>query len=384
MANKYFLTGGTGAIGSALVPLLLAEPGSQIWLLMRAESSSHLQKRFDELMTFWTREENLPQEGHLTQDIKNRIFPLMGDTKHHQFNLSNADYKEITRHCTHIIHCAGVVRMNLPIEEARDHALGSAKNIVELAISCKKSGSLKKLEFVSTVGVAGRMRGPVPESWISQKRTFHNTYEQSKAEAEDYLQEQILAWEIPVTVHRPSMVVGHSRTGNIIHFQIFYFLCEFLSGRRTFGLLPWLGAATLDTVPVDYVAETIHWSSAREDTKNKIFHLCSGPDQAIKLIRLQQLLKRSFQKRKLKSPITLFLPVSLYRKLVHWAKSHGPGRLRKFSKVIEVFVEYLLDNQEFNNKETLLFLKEKGGPLLTKPDDYLPRVLDFYWDKRDD
>ena len=41
-----------------------------------------------------------------------------------------------------------------------------------------------------------------------------------------------------VTLHRPSMVVGHAETGKVIHFQVFYHLCEFLSGRHTRGLIP--------------------------------------------------------------------------------------------------------------------------------------------------
>ncbi len=151
--------------------------------------------------------------------------------------------------------------MNLELEVARQHALGSAKNIVELALACEASGSLQKIEYVSTVGVAGRMPGILPESWITQPREFHNTYEQAKAEAEDYLREQIEQHNLPVTVHRPSMVVGDSKTGKIIHFQVFYYLCEFIAGRRTLGILPYFGDAVVDTVPVDYVAQVIKWSS---------------------------------------------------------------------------------------------------------------------------
>ena len=174
MAKKYFVTGATGTIGSALIPLLLEDPSSQVWALMRADSSEHLKKRLEELIAFWEMDESQ------AQDARRRIIPLLGDTYQRKFALSGDVYTEISNQCTNIIHCAGIVRMNLSLAEARQHALGSAQNIVELALACQASGPLQKIEYVSTVGVAGRMPGIVPETWITQSRKFHNTYEQSK------------------------------------------------------------------------------------------------------------------------------------------------------------------------------------------------------------
>ena len=73
-----------------------------------------------------------------------------------------------------------------------------------------------------------------------------------------------------------------------MHFQVFYHLCEFLSGVRTFGIMPTLGQTRLDTVPVDWVADVIAWSSSQAGTAGEILHLCSGPARAIGLVDLQQ------------------------------------------------------------------------------------------------
>ena len=145
-----------------------------------------------------------------------------------KFGISDKIYEKIARNCEYIIHCAGVVRMNLPIDLASKHAVGSAENIVELALACKKYGQLKKIDFVSTVGVGGKMQVSIPETWINETRSFHNTYEESKAAAEDFLQDKIALYNLPATIHRPSMVVGDSQTGKIIHFQVFYYICEFI------------------------------------------------------------------------------------------------------------------------------------------------------------
>ncbi|MBD9357736.1 SDR family oxidoreductase [Methylomonas albis] len=368
MAKRYFVTGATGAIGSALIPLLLEEPDSQIWLLIRGKSSEHLMKRLEELFDFWEMAEPL------ALDARKRIFPLLGDTDQNQFALANEPYAKIAQQCTHIIHCAGVVKMNLPLEIARQHALGAAKNIVELALACKQSGNLQKIEYVSTVGVGGKMPGILPETWITKPREFHNTYEQSKAEAEIYLRDQIEQHHLPITVHRPSMVVGDSKTGKIIHHQIFYHICEFLAGRRTYGLLPNLGNAKLDTIPVDYVASVIQWSSLQQDTAGEIFHLCSGPTQSIQLAELQTIVRHMFRSQGFKVPVVIHLPISLFNAVLNFVAPWFSDKLQRAVRAFPFFLDYLADENGFDNSLTnQTYSCHPPSPL-----DYLATVLTEY------
>jgi thioester reductase-like protein len=372
MANSYFVTGATGAIGSALLPLLLAETDSKIWALIRADNSEHLSKRLEELIEFWELDQTQ------AQDARARIIALQGDTDQNQFALPDDVYSEITRQCTHIIHCAGVVRMNLSLETARQHALGAAKNVVELAHACHKHGTLQKIEFVSTVGVAGKMPGLVPETWITQPREFHNTYEQSKAEAEDYLREQIQQHGLPVTVHRPSMVVGDSKTGKIIHYQIFYHICEFLAGRRTFGLLPFLGDACVDTVPVDYVANVIKLSAHRSDCIGKIFHLCSGPTEAIKLRVLRKMAKEIMEQQGFKLPAIVSVPTPIFNAAIKLISPLLSKNMQRAIKSFPFFLDYLADKQGFSNSVTGLTFNYWPPNY----NDYLTAPLDEYLRKR--
>ena len=200
---------------------------------------------------------------------KRQVKALRGDVTLPRLGLDEADYQALCAECTHIVHSAGNVRMNLPIEQARHSSVDSAQNIIALA---HDSPRLEKVEFVSTVGVGGRTHGAVPEEWILTPRGFHNTYEQAKAEAEDVIRAE-LEHGMALTVHRPSMVVGDTISGRIIHFQVFYHLCEFLSGRRTLGLAPGFGVARLDIVPADYVAKIIAWSSGTDITTVSYTHL---------------------------------------------------------------------------------------------------------------
>ena len=373
MTKKYFVTGATGVIGSALIPLLLEDPSCQIWVLIRADSSEHQKKRLEDLVRYWGMDHEHEQDARL------RIKPLLGDTDKSNFALSENVYAEIVNQCTHIIHCTGSVRMNLELEMARQHALGSAKNLVELALACKASGSLRKIEYVSTVGVAGRMPGALPESWISQSRDFHNTYEQAKAEVEDYFREQMELNDLPITLHRPSMIVGDSKAGKIIQFQVFYYLCEFIAGRRTFGILPDFDDAVVDIVPVDYVARVIKWSSDQEkSTVGKIFHLCSGPDLSIRITHLQKILRTKLKTRGIKPSFIFTMPSIFYIALLKLVTPLVSEKFRRPMKTLPIFLDYINEKRLFDNKNTIAYLKNKSGPELPPIKNYLENILSVY------
>src|SRR5262249_47879396 len=151
--------------------------------------------------------------------------------------LDRPSYERLSREVTHVVHAAGNVKLNRPLEEARRSAVDAAGHVVSFVDACRACGGFQKLRFLSTVGVVGKMPGTVPERAFPEARAFRNSYEAAKAEAETFLLEH-MARGLPATVHRPSMVVGDSRDGRIIQFQVFYHLCEFLSGRRTAGVIP--------------------------------------------------------------------------------------------------------------------------------------------------
>lgn len=365
--KHYFITGATGAIGAALVPVLLEDEDIAVDLLIRAKSIDHLNERMEKLYGFW--------EFNVDDDRKKRINAVTGDITQPQFGMAENDYNLISGHCTHIIHCAGNVRMNLSIKEARRCSVDSSKNVIALAEACKRNNHLEKVEFVSTVGVGGRMNGIVPESWIEQERKFHNTYEQAKAEAEDYIKKQVEKG-LPITVHRPSMVVGNSKTGKIIHFQIFYHLCEFFSGRRTLGILPNTGDTRLDTIPSDYVAKVIAWSSKNADTSGQIFHECSGPQNAILISDLKQQIQELFKAKGISLPRSLSTPAWLFKIILPVIGLVVTGKAKRAIKALPVFLDYLSESQGFGNNRTTKILNGK----IKRPgvEFYLERVLTFY------
>jgi thioester reductase-like protein len=350
--------------------VLLEDPQVQVKMLLRAGSADELADRLEGLFRFWA-------VGTDNEDFRQRVIGLAGDATLPRFDLSEADYRELMDSCTHVVHAAGNVRMNLSIAEARKSSLECARQIVLLARACPR---LEKVEFVSTVGVGGRMPN-VPEDWLTNTRVFHNTYEQSKAEAEDYLREQIEQDGLPATVHRPSMVVGDSNTGRIVHFQIFYYLCEFLSGRQTSGLLPMLRDTQLDTIPVDFVARAIYWSSTQAETVGRVLHLCSGPEKSMSIPSLTDALRRILVAHGHALPPLRQVPLWLFRGALPVIRSLSDQRRRKALDNLSLFLDYASDRQQFACSRTTSYLAP-AGIVIPAPVDYLDKVVWTYLDSR--
>ncbi|PKO58806.1 MAG: UDP-glucose 4-epimerase, partial [Betaproteobacteria bacterium HGW-Betaproteobacteria-19] len=344
--NTYFVTGASGAVGSAIVPLLLAMPDTQVRILLRAESAQHLEQRMEALFTFWGIEQ--------TSKDRQRIEPFLGDATLPDFGLSRTRYAQLCADTGHIIHCAASVRMNKPLEDARRSAIGSTNEILAMARQLKRSGTLRKVEFVSTVGVGGKRPGILPETWIDEEREFHNTYEQSKAEAETLVRAAIENEQLPITVHRPSMVIGNSTDGRIIHFQIFYFICEFLSGRRTFGLYPDFGDARLDVIPVDWVANAIVTASTDPATAGRIIHLCTGPDASPRLTELRTMVRAAFRSHHLPTPSAITLPRMIFGLLPRIVSPFIRKDRRKALMTLPIYLDYLSESQGFASNENIV------------------------------
>ncbi len=367
--KNVFLTGGTGTIGSALVPRLLADDDTVLTLLIRARDDAELHTRLAEMLAHW---QYPPGDSRAS-----RIRPLRGDISLPQFGVGAAGFDRLAGETTHVIHCAASVKLNMEMAQARATAVTPTRTVLELGRQCAQANMLRKIDLVSTVGVWGRTPGHMPERRLPEVTEFHNTYEAAKSEAERVI------WTegdgLPLTVHRPSMVVGETRTGRVMHFQVFYHLCEFLSGARTYGVMPELGHTRLDTVPVDWVADAIHWCSSHEETAGQIFHLCSGPNGAISLTSLQQHVRRAWQAHGRKLPDLRRVNRLLLERLVPVIGALAGEKARRALRGLPPILAYLAEDQGFANSQTAQALAAAGLPV-PSVDSYLDAVLGYYLD----
>jgi thioester reductase-like protein len=367
--NTVLVTGATGAIGSALVPLFLNSEDTSVKLLLRAGSQEQLRQRLNGLLRFW---------GVNLHDSRlvGRIEAVRGDVCAPRLGLQEEVHRELAADVTHFVHAAGNVKLNQSLDEARRNAVEATRHVLAFAQQCRRSGRFQKLEFVSTVGVAGAMPGLVPERPLPGPRRFHNTYEAAKAEAEALLLEE-MGRGLPATIHRPSMVVGDSHTGKVIHFQVFYHLTEFLCGARTWGIVPRTGTRRLDIIPVDYVARAIHRSSARQEAAGRIFHLCSGPRRAPRLAELTDLLRELLLREGRRLPPLRPVRLAWFRAILPLVRRVGPRATRRAIQGLRFFLAYLDEEQAFDDTLARDFFGPAGlsvGPVA----EYLPNVMRYY------
>lgn len=369
----FLVTGATGAVGSAIVPLLLAEPGTRVRVLLRASSDEALATRVQALLDYWGDCVN-------HDDLPDRLLGVRGDLGRPCLGMSEQDHQALASTVTHIVHSAGNVKLNESLESARASAVFAVEEVVRFARACAQSRPHPKIEHLSTVGVAGRRRGLIPEEPLGNEYGYHNTYEQAKAEAEKIILQEIDAG-LPATIHRPSMVVGDSRDGRIIHFQVFYYLVPFLAGCRTKGLLPNFGDVSLDLIPADYVARAIVASTQHPDSAGKIFHLCSGPTRAAPLEALGETLRHFLSKRGERIFTPRYIPRWQLRMLIRIAGTFASAHTRRSLDSLPYFLDYLDEAQLFANQRTTDFFASEG--LESPPvEQFLPAILRYWYARR--
>ena len=369
--NCLLITGATGAVGSALVPLCLQDDAAQVKLLLRGDSPDQLARRLQGLFSFWSFGED---DRHRVA----RVEALRGDVCLPHWGLERVDYERLAARVTHIIHAAGNVRLNQSLDEARRTAVGSVQHALEFMRECQQRGPFRKLDVVSTIGVAGKSPGRVLEQPL-RPVAFHNTYEQAKSEAEQILFEQIECGQ-PVTIHRPSMVVGDSQTGKILRFQVFYHLCDFLSGLRTEGVVPETGHVKLDVIPADYVARAIYLASTRPETSGRILHLCTGPERSWTLTQYTHRLREMLASRGQPLPPLQRLSLAEFRSWCGRAVERSAPEAQRFLKGLPYLLDYLEEEQLFDNSQSDRWFTAAGLPL-PDVDQYLEKVMEVYWSR---
>ncbi|MBK6762108.1 MAG: SDR family oxidoreductase [Micrococcales bacterium] len=255
MTDVLLLTGATGMVGGEVLRRAAADPRYRAVLcLIRPTADATAEQRLVALS-----ERNDSDTG--------RLHAVAGDVTEPGLGVDPALLSEVTQ----VIHCAASVSFDLPLAAARRINVDGTRNVIDV---CAGLPRLRRLDAVSTCYVAGRRDGLILESDLDHDAGFHNTYEQTKYEAEHLLRAAMA--DLPVAVHRPSIVVGDSRTGRTGAWKVLYWPLKVIA-RGWLPVIPYDPGARLDVVPVDFVADAILTLSADPATLGGTFHLAAGP-----------------------------------------------------------------------------------------------------------
>jgi thioester reductase-like protein len=264
MKPAVFLTGATGFLGMEVLARLLEAGDREVLALVRADDDAGAERRLDDVLaTLW--DDPAP--------YRDRVSAVRGELT--QPGLGLGDRADEVAERTHaVLHCAASISFDLPLPEARAINVDGTSRVLDFALAAQARGGLERFVHVSTAYVSGRHEGAFRERQLDTGQSFRNTYEQTKADAEQIV---AMARELGPAIARPSIVMGESDTGWTPAFNVLYWPMQAYS-RGLFKELPALPSGRVDIVPVDYVADAlVHLLDRREAG---VFNLVAGRNAA--------------------------------------------------------------------------------------------------------
>ena len=235
--SKILFTGFPGFLGSELLPRVLKrDPGTTAICLVQQKFADLARERAkpygDRVRIF---------EGDITVPI-------------------DAPPDDVTE----IYHLAAIYDLAVKSHVGVRINVVGTRNMLDFAERCT---SLERFHYVSTCYVSGRYAGVFHEGDLDVGQSFNNFYEETKFQAEMEVRKRT---GLPVTIYRPSVVVGNSTTGETQKFDGPYFVIQWLMRQPRVALLPTIGRPsqyTFNVVPSDFVIDGIDRLSARGASK---------------------------------------------------------------------------------------------------------------------
>ncbi len=341
-----FLTGSTGYIGAHVAANLLNEHGAGLNVLVRARDAQEAESRL------WQALQLHMDFPRFYECLQTRIRVFRGDLTDAQFGLGRDDYDRLIHTTDSIIHCAA--SLNRKSEKSCMNVnLRGTLEVLQLARHSHHYHGLRRFSHVSTVAVAGKRQDEVviEDKSIDWERSDYDPYARTKKFCEHMIRQ--LLPDVPLTIFRPSIVLGDSRRPETTQFDMVKAFV-FLAGLR---VLPFRPKDKIDIVNVDFVADAIATLHQREKTQYDTYHLSSGVDSQT-FRELTAALAAAQQKR---APIFLPFLGKPFASTVN-TLSNRKGSIGYGASLMKVFMPYLQWNTVFDNTRVTTELGRKPVP----------------------
>ncbi len=266
MSDRLLLTGATGFVGMEVLARYLERTDRDVVALVRAADEAAAAERIDGVLS--------DLFGRRARRYAGRVQAVPADLTAPGLGLEPAQADALAASVSDVIHAAASVSFDLPLEEARAINVEGTERVLELA---GRANGLRRFAYVSTAYVAGTHEGTFSEADLDVGQGFRNSYERSKHEAERLVRAH--AGQLPVTILRPSIVVGDRRSGWTASFNVLYAPLRAFS-RGLYAAVPAVRSAPVDVVSVDYVADAIVSVCEGAGGIGETYHLTASADAA--------------------------------------------------------------------------------------------------------
>ncbi|MGH2912190.1 MAG: SDR family oxidoreductase [Solirubrobacteraceae bacterium] len=322
-SDGVLLTGVTGFVGMELLVRYLEGTNRRVYALVRGRDDPEVAVRVERTL------HSLFGADH---PYGERVVAVRGDITQTGLGLRGRG-DELAERVGEIVHGAASVSFELGLEASRAVNVEGTRRVLELGEHCHRRGGLRRLSYISTAYVAGEHVGRFSEDELEVGQSFRNAYEQSKFEAERLVARA--RSRIPITVLRPSIVVGERHSGWTSSFNVLYWpLRAFAQG--AYVAVPARRDALVDVVPVDYVTDAIFALSQAPEAEGSTYHLTAG-EHATSVGELVDLATTHFKR----PPPRLIAPC-VYRRVLHplLVRASRDQRYRRALARSKVFFPY--------------------------------------------
>ena len=254
--ETFFITGFPGFIANRLVERLAGSTGKLI-LLVQPSLRERAQEELSRIAASTGRESST-------------FHTVVGDISLPELGLSEVDCKLVRAETTRVFHLAAVYDLAVARELATKVNVDGTRNVSSFARSLPR---LRHFHHVSTCYVAGKREGRILETELKHDAGFRNFYEESKYLAE--FEVESLKRDLPVTIHRPAVVCGDSKTGETAKYDgVYYLIFYLLRWPRGLSMLN-IGnhEVALNLVPVDFVVDAMASLAFEEHAVGKTLQL---------------------------------------------------------------------------------------------------------------
>jgi nucleoside-diphosphate-sugar epimerase len=341
-----FLTGATGYIGAHVAANLLESYDSTLNLLVRGHDPH------DAEMRLWNAMQLHMPFPKFYEYLQTRMRIFLGDLTDPRFGLDQDSYDRLVHTTDSVIHCAA--SLNRKSEKSCLNVnLRGTLEVVQLARRSHYYHGLQRFSDVSTVAVAGKRSHEIvsEDRSIEWERSDYDPYARTKKFCEHMVRE--LLPDVPITVFRPSIVLGDSRHPETTQFDMVRSFV-FLAGLK---VLPFRPEDKIDIVNVDFVADAIAALHMTPKPRHDIYHLSSGNDSQT----FRQVTTALAAAQSKRGP--MFIPIlgSPFNSVVNMLANRN-GAIGRGAALLKVFMPYLMWNTVFDNTRVTTELGRKPTP----------------------
>lgn len=340
-----YFTGFPGFLGSELLPRVLSRSSDRVaYCLVQPKFAALASERALGLMA-------------LRPEFAGRIRLIEGDLAQKLVPPAVDDIVEI-------YHLAAVYDLSVKRDLAVRINVEGTRSVLDLA---RRSPRLKRLHYISTCYVSGSHPGAFNEDDLEKGQTFNNYYEETKYLAEVEVQ-RAMREGLPVTIYRPSVVVGDSGTGATQKFDGPYFVIQWLLRQPRIAILPVAGNPRdylFNVVPRDFVIQAIDYLSGQEISRGKVYQLADP--EPLTVDATINAIAEATERTVLRIPMPTVLAKA--------ALDHVPGVYR-LMRIPSAAVDYFVHPTTYGTAQATADLAPPG---IIAPhfDEYVARLVEF-------